>query len=421
MARVRFTVLLIFALACSAAIFAEGEYESGNGKPLVILEYFEDSSDDFRIVFEDGEVLYAESLFLGQEIPIDATLVTGKGDFAELRLYPNGSIIKVSENTYFGIEALQGHLGEGESIFSVPIGKIRAIVSRAVGDEMYRFKGETTVCSVRGTDFGMEIFPGEKEILFVLDGSVEYANAAGQSIEVTSEMMADGLDPDFHAISIPEGKFDALMEGLEFKKLKPTSVPGTMQSRLEEEGPEDEVTEKVFSNAVSLDLLGGLPWLRVDGSYERHFIVGFSGKLGLEFWRHSLDGWAFMQVGIFPEVRYYLGDLFNLKALNGAFVGAGAGMYYISGSSEVRVYETPCSFSVDGFFIGPSVEVGYKFILNFPQIPLSGFFIEPSLGYSYCFGQFNASSTCTEADQIYIYNRYRPGGFMYKIRFGFAF
>ena len=150
----------LFAFICIVAFSAsaEGEYE-GDGIPTVVLEYFEDASGDFRLIIESDLVHYGEDLAVGQNIPIGATLVTGQSDFAELRLDPTGSIIKISENTTFSIDSLQKLIGEDENIFSIPIGKIRAIIGRTTGEEKYQFKGGSAVGSIRGTDFGMEVVP----------------------------------------------------------------------------------------------------------------------------------------------------------------------------------------------------------------------------------------------------------------------
>jgi len=130
------------------------------GDPAAILEYFDDFSGEFKVVTPQGEEWYSDMLDFGMEVPIGSTIVTFDGDYAEISLDPNGSIIRISENTNFSIDAVQGASGAAENVFSVAVGKFRAVAGKATGNERYIYKGPSAVCGVRGTDSGMSVIPG---------------------------------------------------------------------------------------------------------------------------------------------------------------------------------------------------------------------------------------------------------------------
>ncbi len=229
------TILLVFPVT----VFAQ-DTNTGGEENVALLEYFEDASGGFKIVTADGEEIYSQDLYFGYEIPVGSTVITEAGDYAEISLDPNGSIIKVAENTNFKLVSLQKTDGSGENAFSVAVGKFRAVAGKLSGNEKYTFKGPSAVCGVRGTDLGMEVLPGQKEVAFVLDGLIEYTNAAGQKVEIGAGMMADALSESFQPIQIPPDMLSNLLKGLEFKKLKPENVPGHKPAPKEEK-PKEEV------------------------------------------------------------------------------------------------------------------------------------------------------------------------------------
>lgn len=227
---------MFILLGATVVLFAQ----EGEEKIAAVIQYYENNSGEMLLVSPDqDEELWADDDFtIGHEIGMGYTLITGEDDFAEIELVPTQSIVKVSAETNFVVESLQGLDGAEESAFNTPVGKFRAVVGRITGDEKYSFKSPTAVCGVRGTDFGMDIFPDSKEVAFVLDGVVDYAKATGEKIELTSGMMADALGAVFEAITIPEDLMSDLMEGLDFEELDPAGVPGHAPPE-----PVEEVTE----------------------------------------------------------------------------------------------------------------------------------------------------------------------------------
>lgn len=231
------------------------------GEPAAILEYFDDTSGELRVVTHQGEEWYSDTLDFGMEIPIGSTIVTFDDDYAEIRLDPNGSIIRISENTNFTIDAVQGASGAAENVFSVAVGKFRAVAGRATGDERYIYKGPSAVCGVRGTDSGMSVIPGELESAFVFEGSIEFTNALGESVVLGAGMIADAMADVFAAAQMTSAMMQDLMSGLEFEKLDKASVPGHEPAEVPDSGEGEEEPEEVAEDdgglfGKLLELLG---------------------------------------------------------------------------------------------------------------------------------------------------------------------
>jgi hypothetical protein len=233
------TILLLFGftLALSA-------------QPAVILEYFENYSGDLRIM-ADGTELFPEDLE-GEELPPGSTLVTESGDYAELRLEPTGTIIRISENTNFTVQGLQGRDGGKENVFAIAHGKFRAVVAKGRGDR-YRFQGPTAVCGVRGTDMGMLVERGVREVAFVLDGAVDYTNAAGQQIALQAGQLADAMAAAFQALALTPAMISQYGQDLEFVELSKEDVSGyapVPEAEAEEPTPEERAKAKAAQDSA---------------------------------------------------------------------------------------------------------------------------------------------------------------------------
>lgn len=212
-------------LLAPALLFAQA---GKTGAPSVILVYYEDVSGALAVKNEKGvDVDVSE----GMRLQTGWTLLTDKGDLAELKLDPNGTIIKVSQKTNFKIDALQGAGAGDTNAFSVALGKIRTVAGKATGNEKYTFKGSSAVCGVRGTDFGMDIDEGlNKEEAFVLSGEIDYSkfdkDGKETKILLGKGQKANAFDDDFKPIEIPPAELVKLEDEMQFKKLKPVEVPG---------------------------------------------------------------------------------------------------------------------------------------------------------------------------------------------------
>ena len=215
-----------------------------SAQPAVILEYYENFSGDLRVM-ADGRELFPEDLE-GEELPPGSTLVTESGDYAELRLEPAGTIIRISENTNFTIQGLQGRDDSKENVFAIAHGKFRAVVAKEKNSR-YRFQGPTAVCGVRGTDMGMLIERGVREIAFVLDGAVDYTNAAGQQIALEAGELADAMAAAFQALDLTPALISQYGQDLEFVELSKEDVSGyapAPETGAEEPTPEERAKAK---------------------------------------------------------------------------------------------------------------------------------------------------------------------------------
>ena len=164
-------ILIVLLIASTVGAFAQ--------TPTVIVEYYENISGEMYVRTPDGAEYGVDQFGFGEELPVGATVFTLDGDYAELRMDPAGTIIRVSENTNFRVDGLQGRDGAQKNTFSVAVGKFKAVVAKRDGG-LYSFRGSTAVCGVRGTRFIYSVLPGVEEIAYVLDGVVDYTNAAGQ-------------------------------------------------------------------------------------------------------------------------------------------------------------------------------------------------------------------------------------------------
>ncbi|MBN2353636.1 MAG: FecR domain-containing protein [Spirochaetales bacterium] len=202
-----------------------------------MLVYFENASGSTTLKLENGNVVKGADLVFGMPLPAGTTVSTGKGDSAEIRL-PNGSIIRLSEETTFTIVTLQNQKEAKENRFALETGKFRAVAARvAGGGERYTFRTKNTACGVKGTDLGMEVGvdPATGNPLpakaFVFGGLVELVklddsgNETGR-LELGAGQWADAGAALFQALVMSPGVTEGFRKGLEFLKLDPKTVPG---------------------------------------------------------------------------------------------------------------------------------------------------------------------------------------------------
>lgn len=221
MKRICIAAALISVLLLPTSVFAQA---GKTAAPTVILAYYEDASGVMAVKDDKGADV---DLVEGLRLQKGWTLITDKGDLAELKLDPNGTIVKISQKTNFKIESLQGSGSDDKNAFSVALGKIRTVAGKATGNEKYTFKGSSAVCGVRGTDFGMEVNPGTSETAFVFDGLIDYTKLdSGEVIEIGKGMIADAMAAVFQAAQMTEAMIQELKKDIEFQKLNPSDVPG---------------------------------------------------------------------------------------------------------------------------------------------------------------------------------------------------
>ncbi len=225
--KLKYIVLILILQTTTTLIFS---IDNSASIPVVNIMYMNDNSGDLMFTNETGtEELYSYEVVLGSELPIGWTVLTGNGDSVELQLQPNGSIIRIAENTNFKVMSLQGIDDSESSDFELLFGKFRTIASKLIGDEAYNFYGQISACGVRGTDFGMQIiaddFYGIKEETFVFEGKVELTHLkTGEMIFLTDNQYANAMDPDFRAINMSTAVQSTFQEELDFKEVKPEDI-----------------------------------------------------------------------------------------------------------------------------------------------------------------------------------------------------
>ncbi len=211
-----------------------------NQDPVATLVYYDDETS--LIIYDDNNTeLFPE---FGMELTPGYSIDTGLSN-VEIELQPNGTIVKLSPDTVFSIDALQGREQATSNTFSLVSGKMRAVAARAVGDESYTVKTQTAIAGVRGTDFAMQYTQGVVDATFVFDGLVEVTNLkTGTSVAVPTGKGVDTFGEVFQPTVWPAAKLSNLVENLDFESLSPDNVPGhevsTEQKTGEEETPPEE-------------------------------------------------------------------------------------------------------------------------------------------------------------------------------------
>src|SRR6056297_135432 len=254
------TLLIVSMLCMPVLLFAQ------DADPSATLAYYE---DDTQIeILDSARVPVA--VYFGMELQPGDTVRTN-ATIAELQLEPNGSIVKLSQNTVFTIDELQKDENSTNK-FSMAAGKMRAIAARAGIGNRYQVSTPSAVCGVRGTDFGIIAIPGQEESAFVNQGVVEFMQKASQSaVTLTQGMTANALAETFEAVRLSQERLQELLQDMQFEQLDPSGVPGhepvaeqeaeqepEEESEEPEEGEEEpEVTEDATIPGAAVTAAGG--------------------------------------------------------------------------------------------------------------------------------------------------------------------
>ncbi len=117
------------------------------------IVYFENPDGDLIITDSKGEAIDGN---FGVILPVGAKIETG-GGVLELKLVPNGSILKISSGSSFELRALQSEGGSKANIFALLRGKLRTLAARGGRGEQYTVQTPSAVAAVRGTEFMRDI------------------------------------------------------------------------------------------------------------------------------------------------------------------------------------------------------------------------------------------------------------------------
>ncbi len=207
-------------------------FSAAQQNPLAVLEYF-DNDGELLIFDEDG---FEVNFYIGMGLSPGDRISTENAS-VEIRLEPNGSIIKIAPYTQFTLHALQDRDGAAAHSVGIGRGKIRMIAARYVDRESrYELRTPSAVAGVRGTDFGVSIVPAPEEEpeattlseeVFVFDGEVIFRNIeTDEAIFLSDGQRADIRSTEFLPVTMTAVEEEERKRPLEFSRLDPASVPG---------------------------------------------------------------------------------------------------------------------------------------------------------------------------------------------------
>jgi hypothetical protein len=223
--------VICFLLLLPIGIFAQSD------EPVAILEYYE---DDWELEIYDSDDFLIEDIYYGMEM-LPGDKIKTYETIAEIRLDPNGSIIKLARNTSFKIDAFQAVDGAGSNDFSLISGKLRTVASNVSGSK-YKIKSPTAVCGVRGTDFGMQFDAAAGiDAVLVKSGAVEFAKNSGESLMLGAGQFANAMAASFQAVALSADQIAEQFADMAFDALDPEAVPSFS---IEDPAEEEEVIEE---------------------------------------------------------------------------------------------------------------------------------------------------------------------------------
>jgi hypothetical protein len=131
------------APAGGAAAEAYGEIVYAEGREFAVVH--EGASRTYRPATDD---------VIGLRLSVGDLVQTAGYSFVEIQLIPQGSVLKLAENSSFYIQGL-GAGGDSISLGLV-YGRVRAKVASLTGAARFAIRSGATVAGVRGTDFGID-------------------------------------------------------------------------------------------------------------------------------------------------------------------------------------------------------------------------------------------------------------------------
>ncbi|MGD0727111.1 MAG: FecR family protein [Spirochaetia bacterium] len=215
--RIRASIAVLAALLALPGLLSAQSAPTTAKPPAisVTLAYHEDNSGTFDVKDKEGASVSVQD---GDDMQLGWTVVTGKGDLAELKLNHTGTIIKIAQNTNFTLTQLRSETG-GQDVFSLAFGKIRTVAGKASGKDQYQIKTQSAVCGVRGSDIVVEFQEGAFARLSTLEGTGWIQNATGEAIDVAQGLFADALGASFTAAQMAPDVLSGLVNEMKFTRL----------------------------------------------------------------------------------------------------------------------------------------------------------------------------------------------------------
>lgn len=221
---VRKTVLsLIIFAGLAVALSAQ--------QATAVVEYFD---DEFEVQLFDADGFELQFFSFGQELTQGSRVRTLNSSL-ELRLVPNGSIIRVAPNSEVVIDRLQGTTNVEMTMAS---GRLRHVASRVAGAD-YRIRSGTVTAGVRGTDYLIT----ENEIV-VFSGLVDaIRNDTNEIVSLAAGQAASALSEVFQAVILSAQELSEIASDNTFEQLDPESVPQSTTPDEDEETIVDDDTD----------------------------------------------------------------------------------------------------------------------------------------------------------------------------------
>jgi hypothetical protein len=184
-------------LAALLAILATAAF--GQAAQSMILEFVDGT--DLTVIYPDSTAytLRSGAVQEGDSIPVGSSVRTGPSTSAELRLSPNGTIVKLARSTNFRIDGLATPQNN-QNGFTLVAGKVRAVAAKG---STYNVHTSSTVAGVRGTDFTMAFEEGSKARLMVAKGAVEFGRLGAGGVIAERIMVGAGQFADLFAGFVP--------------------------------------------------------------------------------------------------------------------------------------------------------------------------------------------------------------------------
>ena len=190
----RKTILVLFAVLSAVCLNLLDAQNSGNVYGSIVYAEGQDFS-----IYRGGSLknysIAADDVF-GMELLEGDTVLTEDATFIEIQLLPSGNLLKVAENTTFKLETLSS---DGSGTFTLTYGRVRAKVSKLLGNERFSIAGRNAVAGVRGTDFGYDYVIERKGAsepstkVYCFEGNVEVSAPAPAAD--TAEPSVKEFDP----------------------------------------------------------------------------------------------------------------------------------------------------------------------------------------------------------------------------------
>jgi len=267
MKQIFITILLIF-IWLPAFLFAQV-------KPVAVLEYFEDPNGDMFIIDDTGVIL--DHFNAGDNLPPGFSIVTGSG-FAEIKLYPSGTILKLADNTDFSIAFLQGLNDNPSNEIYLLAGKMRTIVTNSTGIDYYYVRTPSAVMLVRGTDFINIVEPGNSKVV-VREGVVEVIPFRGSPVLAAANQSVNTGTEVLQVAELAPDQVSSIFGEMDFKKLSPgvISEAPVLSDEKRTEAPEessftpvdlnDSKLASIFRNLFGMEIgimaIGGISYSKV--------------------------------------------------------------------------------------------------------------------------------------------------------------